>query len=307
VIVTARFAYANARLRGMKSRLLGPQDGFALRAAPSLAALAGGLGTAPPADARQVRLELLAALVRDYGKVMASYPRGGPLFGALLGLHEIENLKLAWRAHARGLPAERWTPLWRPLGRLGALQLENWRRAASLREAAALARGTPYEPVVAEALRVHEKDPASAELSFDRFASRRLADRARSLPRKEKAARDLVLSLVRERDADAVRRAIVSGRFAPEHARQAAAVFPEDLPAGAAPPEPGRLTALRRGRRKACRAAFLGPPLRLAPPVAYLLLREEEVRAVTALAEACGAPAPAEAIERAFAASALAG
>ncbi len=302
MIVTARFAYGNARLRGMKSRLLGPKDGLALRAAASLAALAGGLGATPPADARQLRFELFGALVRDYGKVIASYPRGGMLFSALIGLHEIENLKLFWRAHARGVAPERWAPLWRPLERLEALRLEDWRRIDSLRESAALARGTPYEAAVAEALRSHEKDPVSAELGFDRFASRRLSAEARRLPRREKAARNLALGLVRERDADAVRRAVVSGRFTKEHARQAAAVFSEDVL-----PEPGLLTALRRQRLRACRAAFLGPPLRLAPPVAYLLLREEEVRAVTALAEACGEPAPTEALERAFAASALAG
>ncbi len=302
MIVTARFAYGNARLRGMKSRLLGPQDGFALRAAPSLAALAGALGATPPEDARHFRLELFGTLVRDYSKVIASYPRGGALFAALVGLHEIENLKLFWRAHVRQLPPKLWVPLWRPLERLASLRLEDWRRIDSLRESAALARGTAYEPAVTEALRSHEQNPVSAEIGFDRFASRRLAAAARRLPRREKAARDLALGLVRERDADAVRRAVVSGRLAPEQARQAAAEFSDE-----AVPEPGRLAALRCRRLKACRAAFLGPPLRLAPAVAYLLLREEEVRAVTAFAEACGAPAPAEALERVLSASALSG
>ncbi len=302
MIVAARFAYGNARLRGMKSRLLGPEDGLALRAAPSLAALAGSLGATPPADARHLRFELFGALVRDYGKVIASYPRGGMLFGALVGLHEIENLKLFWRAHARQLSPKLWVPLWRPLGRLETIRLEDFRRIDSLRESAVLARGTPYEAVVGEALRSQEKDPVSAELSFDRFASRRLAAEARRLPGREKGGRNLALGLVRERDTDAVQRAVASGRFTKEHARQAAAVFSED-----ALPEPGLLTALRRQRLKACRAAFLGPPLRLAPPFAYLLLREEEVRALTALAEACGEPAPTETLARTFAASLLSG
>ncbi len=302
MIGAARFAYGNARLRAMKSRLLGREDGLALKAATSLAALAAGLGEPPESDARRLHLERFDALMLDYGKVMASYPRGGALFGALAGLHEIENLKLAWRARARNLPPLRWAPLWRPLGRLEAIRLEDFRRIDSLREAAALAHGTPYEAVVGEALRFPEKDPASAELAFDRFASRRLAAEARRLPGREKGARDLALGLVRERDADAVRRAVASGRLTKEHARQAAAVF-----SGDAFPEPGLLTALRRQRLRACRAAFLGPPLRLAPPFAYLLLHEEEVRAVTALAEACGEPAPTEALARAFAASALSG
>jgi ATP synthase C subunit len=292
MIVTARFAFGNARLRAMKSRLLGPEDGPALRAAPSLAALAGALGAAPPAGLRPFRLELFGSLVRDYAKVIASYPRGGGLFRALIGLHEIENLKLAWRAHGRGLAPGGWAPFWRPLGALAVLDLESFRHASSVREAAALARGTPYERAVAEALIAQDKDPAVAELTLDRFATRRLAEEVRRLPRRESVARDLALSVVREREEDAASRRELSGR--------------PDAPRAGKVSRQG-LGALRRLRRQACRAAFLGPPLTLAAPVAYLLLREEEVRAVAALAQACGGEPPAPALERVFAASALAG
>ena len=298
----AGFAYGNARVRAMRSRLLRPEDGFALRAASSLAALAAGLGAPPPASARLFRRELFDGLMRDYRRVIGSYPRGGDLFAALLGLHEIENWKLLWRALVRRVPPARWTPLWRPLGRLEALGLDDARAAASLSEAAALAKETAYEPGVADALRAPEGDLAAAERAFDRFASRRLAAEARRLPRREQAARDLALALVRERDVRAVQQATASGE-APGEARLAAAVFREEPPGDPA----ASMAALLQRRRAACRSAFLGPPLRLAPAVACLLLREEETRALSALAEACGRPVPAEVLDRALRASALAG
>jgi vacuolar-type H+-ATPase subunit C/Vma6 len=301
VISAACFAYGNARVRAMRSRLLRPEDGFALREATSLAALSASLGIAPPPSARLLRRELFEALVRDYRRVIESYPSGTTLFAALLGLHEVENWKLLWRAHVRHVPPAQWAQLWRPLGRLETLRLEDARTAASLSEAAALARGTPFEDAVAEALRAPVHDLASAERALDRFASRRVAGEARSLARRERMARDLALAVVRERDAEAKRHALAAGDT-PEMARQAATTF-RDEPAS----DPARLAALVGARRKACRAAFLGPPLRLAPAVAYLLLKEEEVRSVGALSEACGRPVPGEVLDRALAGSSMAG
>ena len=120
MISAARFAYGNARVRAMKSRLLGPLDASVLRSAPSLAALAGALGIPAPAGARQLHAGLFEHLVRDYGKVIAGFPRGKSLFLALLGLHEIENLKLGWRARAGGLR--------RRGGRRCGGRLAGWRR-----------------------------------------------------------------------------------------------------------------------------------------------------------------------------------
>jgi vacuolar-type H+-ATPase subunit C/Vma6 len=300
MITAAGFAFGNARVRAMRSKLLRPEDGFALRAGTSLAALAAALGAAPQASARLLRLELFVGLVRDYGRVAASYPRGATLFQALLGLHEIENWKILWRALVRRVPEARWAPLWRPLGRLETLRLDDALSAASLFEAAVLSRNTAYEDVTAEALRAPDGDLGAAERIFDRFATRRLAEEARRLPRRERAARELALAVVRERDARARRHAAAAGG-SPEEIRLAAAVFTEESSAdGSALPD------LSRMRRKACRSAFLGPPLTLGPAVAYLLLKEEEVRAVGALAEACGLRPPAGALDRALAGSALA-
>ena len=65
--------------------------------------------------------------------------------------------------------------------------------------------------------------------------------------------------------------------------------------------------SLRRRRREACRRAFLGPPFTLAPPSAYLLLREEQWRAAVALAESCGSTAGETALDRVLGASAMGG
>ena len=81
---------------------------------------------------------------------------------------------------------------------MATLRLADWKAAESLREAAALSRGTPYEGAIGQALRAHENDPAGAEASFDHFAWLRLAGEAFRLPRTEHAARELVLSLVRD-------------------------------------------------------------------------------------------------------------
>jgi hypothetical protein len=46
--------------------------------------------------------------------------------------------------------------------------------------------------------------------------------------------------------------------------------------------------SIRRERLRLCRRAFVGDPFRLAPPLAVILMAEEEARAVRALMERCG-------------------
>jgi hypothetical protein len=324
----ASFAFGNARVRARRSRLLGPEDAASLRAR---GAEAPGEAAAPhPLDTARA---LLAAVVADYAVVLRSYPGGcAGLVRALLGRHEVENLKLAWRGLARGLPWERWAPAWRPLGALALLRAEDWREVRSLHETAGPLRGTPYEEIGTAMLRAHEADPAGAEMALDLWASRRIVDAARRLPAREALAVGLALSIVRERDVDSFRRAILSYGIEPDMAAGATALLREELgvealralaewtPESGAlgahlPPAWGRLAgvreweglqlALRRERREACRRAFLASPFRLAPAVAFLLLREEEARGLRALAEAEGGPEPAAALERMFAASAM--
>ena len=301
----ARRAFGHARVHALHARLLRREDGERLRAArdPLLVARAFGIEAA---DAGQVSRAFVARLVADAEKLVRAYPEAGPLLFAIVGLHEVENLKLGWRAVARGLAAERWTGLWRPLGRLARLRPEAFRESSSLRQVSdALAR-TPYALLAAETLRAHPDDPAAAEMAFDRWASLRIVEAARALPPGEEGARRLCSSLVRERDLDALLRAPARG-LSPAAAAGATALLQRELnpevlrtlaeaAVGAPLPRLPRhfpraagladlALVLRRERGAACARAFRGEPFLLAPPVALLLLRDAEARAVAAFCE----------------------
>jgi vacuolar-type H+-ATPase subunit C/Vma6 len=306
----ARFAFGYGRVRAMKSRLLGPEDGLRLRAPGAAAALLEESGV-PPGQARTI---LLSRLAVDVARLIRSYPAGRSLLLALAGLDEIENVKLLFRAHVRKLPAELWAPLWLPLGPLAVLSLEDWREAGALRSRSRELSRTPYGDLAASVLRAHEDDLQAAELAFDRWASLRLQEEARKLPAEEGRARDLALRIVRERDIDLFRRGPRTYRLPFEIVANAMALLGEELDREALerlakwkpaegpleasiaarlglrrspPPDWDRLTLwLRRARRASCFRAFRGDPFDLAPPVAYFLLRREEVRALTALARA---------------------
>jgi hypothetical protein len=311
----AAFAFGQARIRARKSRLPGPADAL----------------VRPPEGVAE-RRSRFAALVGDYAMVLRSFPCGHGLVRALLGLHEIENLKLGWRARQRGLPPERWTHLWRPLGRLGTLRLEHWRDSVSLSEALATV-APPFAKVAAAVHAAHGERPADAELAFDRWASRRLLEEADAVGRGESVAGALVTALVRERDLDLVRRARAFG-MSGDLAAAAAVALPAEIGMGplrslaawtaadgplfaTLPPAllrrvGGRpvgwddlVTLLRRARRLLCARAFRQAPFHLGGAVAYLLLREEEERSWTALAEAGSPPFPL-AVERVLAAGPMA-
>ncbi len=322
----------NARLRARKSRLRGPRELRQLSAAASLGALAAALGAEAAHDADALGAALFAALLQDYAFLLRQYPRGAPLFSALLRVHEVENLKLAWRVHSRPPAPAGWSRLWRPLGRLETLSVARWSEAASLRGGAASAGATPFGPIVDEALRSREADPEAAELDFDRAAWEAVASEARRLPSSESAAAELALTLVRERDYDLLRRR-ASRRLTPEAAVAATVVLRREERAetlrslASWSPAEGPLStrlsprlsrglpqiadwdalaaALSRRRRGLCRRALLAYPFRLAPALAYLLLRQEEIRCLSALARRIALPSPPPGFERLLAGSAL--
>ena len=254
-------AYAHARIRGCKSRLLTRADALPLFTASD-----------PQAMRRVVAaLELekpMQRLLRVYATAIRGYPHGAPLFRALLQLHEIENVKLRWRRGDR-IPEHLWTDL----GSLATFSSE--------------LAGTPYEQIARTVTRAHGSDLAAAELALDRWASQRLLEEARRLPGRETLARRLIELVVRERDAEIVRRGAkwygltsVSGRAE-------------------------EVVAMRRERLRLCRRAFVGNPFLLAPPLAVILLAEEEVRAVRALVERQGDESLDPPLLRASAASQL--
>jgi hypothetical protein len=309
-------------MRARKSLLRNPWDLQVLRGAADLPRFAEALGA--PAVRGEAELEhvLFGRLLDDYRRVLDDYAPGRPLLRALLARHEVENLKLGWRALDRRLPADRWARLWRPFGRLETLPLESWTEASSLPDAVRATAPTPWGPIAREALETHGDDGAAAELSLDRFAFARIAEEAERLPRRETAARRLAMSIVSERDLDAFHRAIVFSGLSPELAASTTVrlrdAFPTDalhrlaewssgpLPLdrrlfrGVLPPDrpiadwDALRRTLARERVAACRRAFAGPPFRVGPAVAFLLLREAETRGLAAIASLLPSPGAGE-------------
>lgn len=284
----AQLAFAYARTRALRGALLNAEDGDRLRGAAGSTAQAAALHALgiDANSAADVHAALVARFAEDAQKLVRAWPVGRGLLLAIVGLLEIENLKLVFCEDREQLARG-----WLPLGRVAQLELEPLREAVSLRAAVESMARTPYGAIAAQVFRAHEKDAAAAQLALDRWASVRLLAEAHRTG--EPGARELALRVVRERDLDAVQRQ----RIPPE-----AMV----LPAGKH--RKPSLGALRVERRRACLRTFSGPPFRLACAVALLLLRIEEIRAASGIAEArfeADLPQPSEALARVLAGSAM--
>jgi hypothetical protein len=234
-------------MRGCKSHLLARVDALPLFTASDAQAMRRVVAALGLEDPMQRLLHVYATAIRGY-------PHGAPLFRALLQLHEMESVKLEWR-----------------------------RRRNTTSDFA----GTPFAQIVKTIARAHGNDVAAAELAFDRWASQRLLDEARRLPRREALARRLVELVVKERDSEIVRRG------AKWYGLTSVSGIAEDV------------IPLRRERLRLCRRAFVGSPFLLAPALAIILLAEEEVRAVRALVERQGDESLDPPLQRALAGSEL--
>lgn len=254
-------AYAHARIRAAKSRLLTRTD-----AAPLFAA-ADAAGVQRVIAALEIE-HPMQRLLRVYQTAIRDYRHAAPLFRALLRRYEIENVKLLWRITARRNQRDSLPRLWLDLGALATVPIVD---AATPRELAEHLANTPYAAIAARVARAHENDVAAAELALDRWVSERLLEESRRLPHRESMAKRLVESVVRERDAEIVRRGSKWYGLA-----NVAVQNLDDI------------AAMRRERLRLCRRAFVGSPFLLAPAVAVVLLAEEEVRSVQALVERQG-------------------
>ena len=253
-------AYAHARIRAAKSRLLTRADAAPLFAAADDTAMQRVLAALEIDDP-------LRRVVRVYQTAIRGYREGAPLFRALLQRHEIENVKLLWRVTVNRRRRDAITPLWLDLAPLAMVSIVD---AANPHELADRLSRTPYAGIAATVARVHGADLAAAELAFDRWMSQRLLEEARRLPGPESGARRLVELVVRERDAELVRRGPTWYGLTSVSGTADDAV------------------ALRNARLRLCRRAFVGSPFLLAPAVAVILLAEAEARAVRALVERQG-------------------
>lgn len=256
-------AFGQTRLRAWKSRLLTSREAALLFAATTTAEVErvlAALGGSP-----------FDKLLRIYA--IAIRTRRTPLFRALLALHEIENVKLAWRVVAHDRDRALVAKLWLDFGPLATVSMP--RALASLRELTDGLAKTPYGVIARSVLRT----PPEGELAFDRWASQRVLDAARALPAHESLARRLAELVVRERDAQIVGRGERWYGLSPSAV--AAAALLDTKPADPA--------ELRRERLRLCQRAFTGDPFLLAQPLATVLLAEEEVRTVRSAVERVGA------------------
>lgn len=271
-------AYTNVRVHAARERVISDATLARLRAAPSADALARLLGELELGDgsAREAFRSLFARLMADYARILRSLPGDAAPLLALAGRFDVENLKLVYRAVVRGASAARWRELWLPVGAAGSLERDRWLDVHTLAELADRTRRTPYEAAGLALAREGGHDPAAAELGLDRFASRRLLAAAR---RGDTETAALLLAVVRERDAEVLRRAPAYGLDAGAAAAWLAGEPPVE------PPE-----RLRAERRRLARRAFVGSPLRAAPAVALLLEEEERLGEVVAIAEGRGPP-----------------
>lgn len=291
MIATGSLAFANARVRAMKSRLLGRE--------------VAGRFTAGLAMARDERLDPgrgRRELIDWYDIIIGAYPRRTALLHALWRRFEIENVKLVWRAIVNGTPPARWTPRWTDLGRLATIRLTACIDARTLAAFVELLQATPFAAPAADMWRAHANDLAAAELGFDGWISRTILDAAAGLPDGDRTAAGLALAIVREREVNAERRIDATPplpglRLPRAWQRRAPSAHDRER----------WLVWLRAERRRLCRRAFLESPFCLAPAVALLLLKEEETRGLEAIAAFDADWAEPAALEHAFAASELGG
>jgi ATP synthase (C/AC39) subunit len=311
VIATGGVAFANARIRALRSRLLGPEIRRSTRA-----------DIQPSLD-----------LISCYRVVLDSLPTARPVTLALLARQEIENVKLLWRAVGRGHSIARWSPLWRRLGPLATFSFEGARECTSLAQLAEFLHTTPFGEISTLMWRGHRADLLAAELGFDRWMSRRLLDTASSLEASETLARGLIESIVVERDLSVLRRGVATYKLSPDALAGTLAFLPQVMSlehiTSLATWTPGRaafrghwprgwrstltgasdwdalLLRWRTARYRLCARAFLEQPFCLAPAVAFLLLAEEEARAVAALRDARGGTIEMPSLRFALAASAV--
>lgn len=185
-------AYAFARVCASRGAILRREELFAVRGttdeqASIHAASALGIET----DAKR-----FARLLGRYRLVLRVYPEHAALIRALLRLHEIENLKLAWRAFLRDADPETWVPLWRDFGELATIP--RIRGVTSLFNLVELLKSTPYGTIAADVFKVSPRE----EIAFDRWASAEVVRLANALPHSEELARQIALRIIRRRDRE---------------------------------------------------------------------------------------------------------
>lgn len=256
-------AYGQARARARRAAILSNPVVTAMATAPAITSLPGwrDLG---PCDDGSVSLGLpYSRLVDDHLVMRRAYPEARDALAALLQRHELENLKLLWRAAVRGSGFADWRGSWRPLGVLQTIALESFGGALTPGSLPGALRATPYAKLAANTMQSHGEDVAAAELAIDRFGTQRLVSAHDRLPQPERSARTLLQAVIDRR----------------------VAVIDERVRMTVGRPFQGCLIDTRSHIPALARRILALEPFSLAVPLALVLMREEEVRRLITLSE----------------------
>jgi hypothetical protein len=266
-------------------------------------------------------------LIAVYRTVGRGYAELDAVIDGLLARHELTNVLLMLRAMLRRRAASVVGPFWRDLRDLASVGQDAAADAdtpGALAAVVARSRLAAVAPLIREA---RVESLAAASLAAERQTWRAIDQAFLALPRREASSRALGALLVIEQDVNWLRRAPSFAAIDPVAAARATSVLARELTAprlaalATWTPERGPIaatlplgwawartahdwdalvTAVRRARRRHCERAFVGAPFSLALPLAVVLLKEEEMKAVATAAEGSDRSLAAE---RAYAAS----
>jgi vacuolar-type H+-ATPase subunit C/Vma6 len=292
----ARRAYGQARARARRAAMLSDPVVAAMAAAPAVTGVPGWRDLGPHDDGSATLALAYARLVDDHLVMRRAYPEARPALAALLQRHELENLKLLWRAAVRGAAPADWRGSWRPLGALQSIALESFDEGLTLASVRSALEATPYGELAAAALQSQGEDVAAAELAIDRFGTRLLASAHDRVPAEERSARRLLRAVIDHRDACVYQRA----RTTLGLSAAAAAAITTSVMSAVGRRVRDRTIDTQPHVGAIARRTLALEPFSLAVPLALVLLREEEVRRLLTLSEVRARHRPAAEARRAM-------
>ncbi len=185
LLSAARYSFANAKVRALRSGRLSGEDFYFLLQAQDLEGLLAYLATTsyqpinPELPLRTMQRTLFVPLFTQYHKIVASlsHAPGRRIILALFGRFEAENLKMLLRAMATGLDHGAIAPLLYPLGALSTLDWNRLHDCTSPGELIQALDGTLFARPLAHAMAQHEAGGAlpPLEAALDLAVFRHLA------------------------------------------------------------------------------------------------------------------------------------
>ncbi len=185
LLAAARYSFANARVRALRSKRLSGEDFYFLLQADDLAGLLAYLATTsyghvrPDLPLRSVQRHLFTTLFTHYHKIAGSlrHAAGRRVILALFARFEAENLKILLRGIAAGHDHAVTDPLLYPLGPLSTLAWERLSECATPEELIRALEGSAFARPLAHAMAQYQAGGAipPLEAALDLAAFRHLA------------------------------------------------------------------------------------------------------------------------------------